>query len=305
MKIKHALLIFGIVSIILIWASSALADFGISPPYIRNDKLIQGSYYEREIILVRGDPTKDLKAEVTLDVPQANDWISIDKGLEFVLPKGKKQVPIIISVDVPEGAELGDYKGAIIIVTSSLKPPEGGTVSIALGGQIDVDLNVIDEKIFDFKVNSIKILDLKEGWTIKFLMEIENIGNMELAPTKVHFDIYDIKKQQLLESVDNANQLETVKPFEIKEIVAEIPTKLGPGNYWVQFKIFRNEEMTRQGEIPFSIFSKGAVGIESLELEEEIGKKGFPYLYLYIGIGVVVLVGIGFALRRKRRMRMN
>jgi len=301
MKInKKAILIFSIASIILIWANSALAGFGISPPYVWNDRLIQGSHYEQKIILVRGDPTEDLKAEITLDIPRVNDWISIDKGLEFILPKGEKQMPIIVSVDVPEDAELGNYKGAIRIRISSLKPPEGGIVAIALGGRIDVKLTVIEEEIFDFKVRSIKTSDLEEGWTIKFLMEIENIGNIESAPTKVHFDIYDSKKEELLESIDNTNQLETIRPFETKKIVAEFLTKLGLGNYWAQFKIFKNEGVANKGEVPLSILSEGAIGVENLE--KEIGKKGFPYLYLFIGIGVVVLVGIGFSVWRKRRM---
>lgn len=301
MKInKKAILIFSIAPMILIWANLALADFGISPPYVWNDRLIQGSHYEQKIILVRGDPTGDLKTEITLDVPQANDWISIDKGLEFILPKGEKQMPIIVSVDVPKNAEFGNYEGAIRIRISSLKPPEEGMVAIALGGRIDVKLAVVEEKIFDFRVRSVKTSDLEEGWTIKFLMEIENIGNIESAPTKVHFDIYDSKKEELLESIDNTNQLETIKPFETKKIVAEFLTKLGPGSYWAQFKIFKNEEVISEGEVPLSILSEGAIGVESLE--KEIGKKEFPYLYLFIGIGVVVLVGIGFSVWRKRRM---
>ncbi len=296
MKInKKAILIFSIASIILFSVNSALADFGISPPYVRNDKLIQGSHYEQKIILVRSDPTEDLKAEITIDVPGTEDWITIDKGLEFILPKGEKQMPIVVSVDVPKKAELGNYKGAIRVRTSSLKPPEEGTVAIALGGRIDVDLAVVEEEIFDFEVRSIKALDLDGGWKIEFLMTIKNTGNIESAPTKVHFDIYDIKKEELLESVDNINQLEKIKPFETKEIVAEFPTELEKGNYWAQFKIFKNEEVVRRGEVPVTILSKGAN-----DLEKETSKKGFSYLY--IGIGIVVLAGIGFALWRKRRM---
>jgi len=300
MKFRQVFVFFVIALIILAWANLALADFGISPPYVRNDRLIQGSHYEQKIILVRGDPTEDLKAEITLDALQANDWISIDKGLEFILPKGEKQMPIVVSVDVPKNAEFGNYEGAIRIRIFSLKPPEGGMVAIALGGRIDVNLTVVEEKIFDFRVRSVKASDLEEGWTIKFLMEIENTGNIESAPTKVHFDIYDSRREELLESVDNVNRLEIIKPFETKKIVAEFPTELEKGNYWAQFKIFRNEEVANEGEVPFSILSKGAIGVESLE--KEVGEKGFPYLYLFIGIGVVVLVGIGFSVWRKRRM---
>ena len=61
-----------------------LAGFGVSPPYVKNERLDRGSHYEQKIILVRGDPIEDLKAEITIDVPGAQEWISIDKGTEFI-----------------------------------------------------------------------------------------------------------------------------------------------------------------------------------------------------------------------------
>ena len=75
-----------------------LAGFGITPPYVRNDTLTRNSIYQQKITLVRGDPNKALKVRVIVDVPQANDWFSIDKGEEFILPKGVGKFPILIKV---------------------------------------------------------------------------------------------------------------------------------------------------------------------------------------------------------------
>src|SRR5437868_14857381 len=75
--------------------------FGITPPYVKNNSLTQNSHYEQKIILVRGVPDQDLTARVTINLPDAKNWISIDKGMEFILPAGTQQMPMIVSVNVP------------------------------------------------------------------------------------------------------------------------------------------------------------------------------------------------------------
>ena len=295
-KLKKILLFLVIVLVFVFsLAQVARAGFGISPPDVRNDSLTQGSHYEQKIILVRGDPIEDWKAEITIDVPGAEKWFSIDKGMEFILPKGETKIPIIISVDVPKTADFGSYKGSIRVRTSSLKPPEAGTVSIALGGYIDVNLDVIKGGIFDFKVRGVKVSDLEEGhkvwfWDIpgkiKFLMKIENIGNIKAAPTKVYFDIYDEYEKEVLESVETT-KMEKINPFETKEIIAILPTKLLPGSYWAQFKIFKNEEVVNEGKIHLSILPYGTLPPEPIEF---LGLG----VWIWTGVGLVAIVGFGY-----------
>ena len=301
--------LFGLVlSLVLVWCLLPLAvkaGFGVSPPYVRNESLTRGSHYEQKIVIVRGDPNEDLKAEITTDVPGADDWISIDKGTEFILPKDQQNVVMFISVDVPQDAKYDRYKGKIRIATSSFADPEAGTVAIALGVQIDVDLNVSKLKIFDFKVRSVNVFDLEEGkevwwWyapgTIKMALQIENIGNIKSAPTKVHLDIYDSSKQVLVESVDDT-KLAKVKPFETKKIIAEFPTKLGPGSYWTKFQIFRNEDIVSQGDLHLSILPKGA-------LPAQPGQGiSFVWLVVIVVVVIIVLVGFGYLVLKKRKRR--
>ncbi|MDP2366040.1 MAG: hypothetical protein Q8M94_19990, partial [Ignavibacteria bacterium] len=245
---------------------------------------------------------EDWKAEITIEVSKIENWFSIDKGREFVLPKGEKQIPIIVRVDVPKNADFGRYKGQIRVRTSSLAPPEAGTVSIALGGYIDVDLNVVEKKIFDFKIRGIKVDDLEEGhktWflyfpgKIKFSMQIENIGNIKAAPTKVYFDIYDEFEKEILESTE-ATKIEKAEPFEIRWVVAKLPTKLKAGSYWARFKIYKNEEVVNEDRIHLSILPKGTIagykgaGLLDLSLKEKI-------FIVFLGlVGLAVLGGIGY-----------
>jgi hypothetical protein len=298
----------------LVSAAPAYAGFGITPPYVDNDRLTRGTIYKQTINLVRSDPDTDLQTTITVNVPGAQDWISVDKGMSFVLPKGENQFPIEITVRVPANAEFNSYKGTIRIRTApSGDVPEGGGVSIALGAQVDVSMKVVD-KIYDFNVRRIRLADLETGRTkwglyfpgkIRFFMTIENTGNTEFGPTKVHFDLYDNQMESLLESTDNLNRIERIPPFGTKEVVAELPTHLPPGLYVAKYTIYKNEEIAQQGQLHLSIGPPGTVagyegyGFDGLSVTDKLK---------VIAVFAVPLLIVGFFLylllqRRKRRRR--
>lgn len=307
--------LLGLVAVVMaFFPEHALAGFGITPPYVNNERLTRGTQYKQEITLVRSDPNEDLKAVITLNIPGAESWISIDKGKEFTLPKGERQVPIVITVTVPKDAEYKQYKGAIRIRTSAAdNAPAGGGVSIALGAQIDVDMKVVD-KIYDFEVRRIRLVDLEEGHTrfglffpakIRFFMTIENTGNTEYGPTKVKFDIFDSEQETLLESTENTNRIERIAPFGIKEIVAELPTRLPAGRYAAKYTIFNGEKVAQQNVANISIAVFGAVpgyegyGFEGLSVSDKLK------VLVILGVPFALLVGLIIAviIRRKNRRR--
>lgn len=299
MNPKKAILISVIALAVLALANTTFAGFGISPPYVKNHNLTQGSHYEQKIVLVRDDPAEDWKAEMTIDAPEIEKWLSIDRGKEFILPKGEKQIPIIISVDVPKSADFGSYTGAIRIRTSSLNPPAGGTVAIAMGGRIEVDLNVAKE-IFDFKVKGVKFEEFEEGHKflffyipgkIKFWINIENVGNVKAAPTKVYFDIYNEEGTELLETTQT-KKMEKVNPFETKWILAKLPTELKPGGYWAEYKIYKKDEIVQQARIHFSVLSYGTLPQKANEF---LGLN----VWIWAGIGLAMLAAVGFGVYYK------
>jgi len=296
MGFKKALKVLGVALVFLFSANTALAGFGISPSQVINYNLLPGSHYEQKISLVRSDISKEAKVEVTINAPEIGEWLTIDKGLSFTFAPGQKQVFMTVNVDIPEDAELGNYKGTIAVRVVPEQIKEGGTVTIALGAQINVDLTIVEKKFFDFTVRSVDIPDLTEGNLIKVLLKIENIGNLEGSPTKVHLDVYDILGDTLLESGDDTS-LDSVKPFEIKEIFAEFPTNLGIGQHWSEVKVYKDDEIIREERIFFSIVERGASPI----ITATTGEGGnwfqnllskFSFSYLYIGAGIIFLITI-------------
>jgi len=294
---SRKILVFGIIFLIsFIFTQITWAGFGISPPYVSNDSLARGSVYEKKIIIVRGDPIEDLKAEITINVPGANDWISIDKGKEFILPKGEKQVPIMVKVQVPKQAAYGIYKGSIRIKTSSLEALQKGTITIALGAQIDVDLNVSKQKIFNFLVRGVTAFDTEAGYKkwifffptkLVFQLRLENLGNIQCRPTKVVLDIYDSNKTNLLETVE-ASKIGSVKPFENNLILANFLTKLQPGSYYTHYKVYKNNEIAQggEGEVHLSIMPKGTIQ----------GYKGANIFDLGLRDKAIIIGGLGLIL---------
>jgi hypothetical protein len=293
-------------------ASVAFAGFGISPPYVENHRLTRGSVYHQTINLVRSDPTEDLKTEITMNTPGIEHWFSVDKGKEFILPKGVTQIPIVVEVRVPNDAEYKEYKGAIRVRTSAANPQvEGGGVSIALGAQIDVALEVVD-KILDFMVRRVNIADLEEGrrkWglffpgKIRFVMMIENTGNAVYGPTKVVFEIYDSEMETLLETTENTNKMEEVAPFATQEILAELPTRLSAGRYTAKYAIYKGDEIAAQDTINVSILPIGTIpgyegyGFVGLSLADKLKVAGV------VGVPLVLILAlVAFVVWRRRRV---
>jgi len=298
MKLNRFFIVLVTVSFCLgLGISSVLAGFGVSPPYVKCNHLPRGSHYEQIIYLVRGEPKEELLAKVKIDVPGIEDWISIEQGLEFELPKGIQQFPMKVIVDVPEEAALGEYKGTININTVPLKRIKEG-VTVALGAEVDVDLRVIEGEFSEFNIIRITIGNVEEGSPIKLTLKIENKGNVEAGPTKVHLDVFDKYHQQLLESGEK-DISGKVEPFRIEEISVEFPTNLGVGQYWGDFKVYKDEEVAIEDKLVFYIVEK-----EALPVKEE--SKGFPGWWmgssLYLGIGLIILAGLIFLGWRKRKI---
>lgn len=313
-SVRSSIIFLTIFGLFFSSAPTAFAGFGITPPYVENNRLTRGTVFEQKITLVRSDPTEALRAQITMNIPEVESWFSIDQGNEFILPEGQTQVPIIVRVAVPDDAQYKQYGGTIRIRTSPVEQNNTGGVSIALGAQIDVNIEVVD-KILDFNIRKIRITDLEEGrrkWglsfpgKIRFFMTVENTGNVAYGPTRVQFDIYDANLETLLETTYNTNKIDRVEPFAIDEVFAELPTRLSPGRYKAKYTIYSGDAVAQQNEINVSISAAGAVlgytgyGFEGLSLADK-AKVGAVIL-----VPILVIIGLIFfviSVRRSQKRR--
>lgn len=247
----------------------AHAGFGITPPYVRNTSLTRNSTYEQQILLVRGDPTTPLNAQIVVDAPEIQSWITIVEGTTILLPRGEQKVPMTVRVKVPSDAAYKEYVGKIRIKTVPTNDQVSeGVVSISLGAQVDINLNVIDRVIKDFRVRKISVSDLNEGhkigWLyfpgkIDFAMSIENTGNVDINPSDVVFKIYDRAGAVLLEETHPIGDMNTIAPYLTSEVVAHLPTRLPPGSYMVRYAIMNGSDIKQDGELNLSILRYGTL----------------------------------------------
>ncbi|MEI7498620.1 MAG: hypothetical protein WCK11_05080 [Candidatus Falkowbacteria bacterium] len=291
------------------FSHNASAGFGISPPYLKNQQLVPGSKYEQQITLLRSSAEEDLKANLKVNAPEIASWISIDKGEEFILPKGQVQVPMLVTVNVPKNAELGNYKGNINIKISSVNTQAAAGVAIALGARIDIDLTLTNVANSDFVVKTAAIPDfelLKWPWKWKIfsyflqrvsvVLNIENIGNVKTAPSKVSLEVFDIgKTKQLQLSVDKS--LDKIDSFSTKEITAHFRTDLDIGQYWGKVKVYKGNDIVNVYEIAFTIAKPGELpnGGPSLGL----------YPWLLLGGYIIILIVVLFILIKIKIWRLT
>lgn len=309
MSVVFKSLLSFVVFFVLSGAAPALAGFGVTPPFVRNTSLTRNSTYEQQILLVRSDPDTPLLASVIVDAPEIQSWIEIVEGYQFELPRGEQKVPMTVKIKVPKDADFKQYTGAIRVKTGSIENGEGrGSVNISLGAQIDIELNVIDREIKDFRVRKIDVPDLNEGhklgWLffpgrIAFKMLIENTGNVNISPSNVSFQIYDPTGAILLEDTNSKGRMEKIEPYATGDIVANLPTRLPAGPYLARYKVYNDNEVKQEGEVSLNILPYGTLqtagfGFFGLSLAHKVS-------VLLPVFGLILLVLLIIQNRRQRR----
>ncbi len=286
------------------------AGFGITPPYVSNTSLTRNSIYEQQILLVRGDPNTAQNAEIVVDAPEIASWIEVIEGDVISLPRGEQKVPMTVRVTVPADAEFKTYQGSIRIRTV---PESGevtqGAVNISLGALVDIDLTVIDREIKDFRLRRVSVDELNEGtkflWLffpgkVRFDMAVENIGNVDVAPSKVDLRIYDRSGKVLLEETDNIGRVKRIKPYATETVTANIPTRLPAGSYIARYRVYNDDEVKQEGDLSMNIRPAGTLETAGFGF---IGLSMAHKISILLPIFSLIIAGLYLyrSLRSKRR----
>jgi hypothetical protein len=235
--------VFAVATIFLL-PGLASAGFGVSPPFIIEDRLVPGSSFERKIFLVQGAPERDLPASVSVESNEIKDWISFPNGSEFIIPNGVQQFPLVVRTEVPEDAELGIYRAFVRISTVPEKADEGGEIAIALGGLVEVELTVGDDIIVDYEIVRVEILDIKEGDSPQASIRIRNKGNAPIAPDGASFELFDkYGNTRLAFSSSKKDAFDRVPAFSEDEIIISFPidVRIAIGEYWGHVKVYNDK----------------------------------------------------------------
>jgi hypothetical protein len=243
----------------LMTAKTALAGLGISPSQMIVPNLSKGSHVERTFVLSRSDPVEDLYFKVTTE-GATKDWTTLDKGMEFTMPKGQQRFPIVVIVNIPKDAANGEYKGGIRLESSSKSPDKtsGSGASVSLSALIQTDFTITGKQVLEYEISSIRIQTIEEGSPLEVSVTLINTGNVEARPTKVHVEVFDKLNKKLLESQDVA-EMGSVEPFETGDIAILVPTKLGIDQYWAKISAYKDEALLKEESLVFEIVEVGSL----------------------------------------------
>ncbi|MBU6500833.1 MAG: hypothetical protein KGJ89_01795 [Patescibacteria group bacterium] len=303
---KHSI-IWPVIAAVFILAAAifslpqgAIAAFGVSPPFVNSDHLVAGAQYIQTVYLVQDQPDQDLRIKATLNVPdKIKPWIKIDKGLDFIIPKGVRQFPIQIEVDVPKSEIRGQYSGNLVIVS---EPAQSGQVTIALGANIAINLTIGTDIFEQYSVQAIKPLDVEEGWNPRVDVKFKNDGNIPESFDGATFELIDKFGGTRLAYTQKTTGFPETPPFSIKEYVVEFPMEfhLGLGQYWADVNFYKGGKIIGHEKTVFNVLPAGSISGPTAQVLNFL-KNAWVY-YSAIGI-VLALMIFFFFFKRKRHHR--
>ncbi len=291
--------LFAGIAFLLATPASTLAAFGISPPFLNTDHLTPGVTYRETIYLVQDQPNADIGIAATLNVPDAiRDWITIDKGFNFIIPAGTRQFPVVVSVAVPKSAGLGKYSGNLVFTT---EPASTGQVAISLGANVAINLTVGNGVYESYKVPFITLSDIEEGWNPRATVRFQNDGNISEGFDSATFDLYDHFGAVRLAYMTKQDGFPQTPAFTIDEYTIEFPTDfhLGVGDYWGNVVFYKNSQVIASTRTIFHVLPAGSLSPTS---------KVIAFVknnWVYFAGGLIALFLIWRFMTRSRRRRMG
>lgn len=281
--------------IFFLGANITNAAFGVSPPFFNADHLVPGVTYSQTIYLVQDQPNSDLPINAKIDLPgHVQSWITLDHGLSFVIPRGVKQFPVVITATVPQGEGLGKYSGNI---TFASVPSRTGEVTIALGANVGVNLTVGNGIFEQYSIPNISFPSIEEGWNPKVFFHFQNNGNIAESVDSIVFSLYDQYDTVRLAYMTQQGGLPPVPPFTTKDFTVEFPTNfhVGVGDYWATVTFYKNYQSITSFKDILHVLPAGS-----------LSSPWSRYWYYYVlGIAVLLIViyrvWIVVSRRKKRR----
>lgn len=308
MRLKTATILVIVLAIFAL-GNIAQAGLGISPSDWIEKNALRGSRIEKTFTLSRSNPDEDLYFKAAIE-GEIKDWIKIEKGLDFVMPKGEQQFPVKVIIDVPQDAEYRNYQAEIRLKSESKsKETSGMGSSVLLNALIRINLIVSQKQVLDYEILQITIPKQEEGNPINVLLKIWNRGNVEAKPTRLTIDFFDKYNQAKIDSKDltDFSNIKAVAAFSEGEIKLEIPLQLGIEQYWAKVKVYQDEKVLKSEEITFDVVEKGSLSKKDFNqttpttnATSKSSKINLSYILISIGI-IVLVAGVGFGIRQLQK----
>ncbi|MBS3903623.1 MAG: hypothetical protein KGZ30_04615 [Anaplasmataceae bacterium] len=291
-------LFFTLLVLPLVIPKTSWAAFGASPPFLNASHLVKGAKYEQIIYLVRDNAEEDLPIKVNLSLPDTiKSWITMEQGTEFIIPKGVRQFPVKILIQVPQNAGLGVYSGSM---TFGSQPKEAGQVTISLGIEIPINLTVGTDIYREVKVGLIKLLDIEEGWSPRVYVKLENGGNVLEKFDSATYELFDAFKDKRYAISQKREGFPEVAPFSTEEFTIDFPVDfhLGVGQYWGSVTFYQGDTPVGGQTTLFNVLKRGSLSNPAGQFLSFLKIETYGLYYL---LGLLTLAGFGFIWKKRSK----
>lgn len=243
-------------------------------PFIIEERVSPGENFVRQITLTNDSDEKlvflveirdirhDEKGNLILSLPGTErfslaEWLEVKEKEIEILPGESKKINLYFKI--PQKEAVGSRQGAVIF-TSKFEPPQAEREGIfgAISHQIGVLVFLFSKKDVKEEAQILKFeTDKKIYFTpilVKFLIEIENLGNVYLEPTG-KIEIEGFPKKQKFQLLFNKERLKILP--ESKRIFEETwQEKFGFGKYEAKLYLTFGTPKNQGGSGIKTIFAK-------------------------------------------------
>lgn len=212
---------------------------GVSPAVVQYEGIAPGMTVEQRFTISRQD-TNETTAFVVEPGEGLEGWVISSAGDKFILPAGKRRLPINLVFTVPQGTEPGQYEGIITIKTESNKIANAGEVGVNLGVAVRAIFNVTDAQVEKWSVKEVTVPAVEESNILRAYIQLKNEGNVAAQPAKVDVEIYDSAEVTSFEkfTIDTFEDSNVVDPFTTDSVRVDLPIRLDTGSYWAFVKVY-------------------------------------------------------------------
>lgn len=221
--------------------------------------------------------------------------------MEFVIPSGTRQFPVVIEVDVPKSVATGQYSGNLTFVTVPSRP--GEQVTIALGANVAINLTVGDEIFEKFTVPLVKPLDVEEGWNlVRVYVKFNNEGNIPESFDHATFDLQDKYGGANIARLQKTKNFPETPPFTIKEYTVDFPIDLhlGLGQYWASVSFYKGDKLVASARTVFSVLPSGSL---SSPVDKVFNYLRDNWAYAVAAFAIALFIIARWVIKRRRMQK--
>jgi len=282
---KKILFLFPTLLLFAFFATPVLADLGLSPSDWAEPSAMPGQEIKKVFFLSRSDASEDLNFTTKINGEIAN-WLTIENGSTFKIPKGEQQYPVSITLKVPKDAAVKQYKGEIRLSSSS-GAPQGGQIGVVLGALIRIDLTVSNKPFINYNIFQIEAPVQESGENVEIVLNINNEGNVEAKPTKVEINIFNkfYSAKLTSQTIEDFSKIKGVPAFSQGKISLNIPFHLEPEQYWADIVVYQDDKVLKTDHLTFEVVKAGTLKKNIL-----VGLQGVSSWILWAGVALLVVV---------------